>query len=387
MYRTLTGYAERGWKVFFVTGNRTQGTCDVLHENIQVIRFDAPWLKPLMQIQKIGFFTKILWWVYFQVKVFPIAHRLYPERRFNVVYGYEIYGVPVAKVLSKVWRIPIVGRFQGSSLGEGWMKSRFWRLRTWQHVVGYRIPVDLSIMTNDGTRGDRILETLGVDMEHVRFWMNGVDWDTFATMPTQTEARRQLGIGSRQVLLTVSRLVSWKCVDRAISALPGVLQAHPDSVLIVVGDGPDRERLEGLAETLGVRDHIRFAGAVPHREIPTYLVAADIFLSFYDLSNVGNPLLEAMMAGKCIVTLNNGDTGRLIKKGETGVLLEYEHLPKLPHVIKELLANNELRNRLGANARKFAEEHFWSWEERIEAEVAEVSRLIEQCEKRRYGDG
>jgi len=93
------------------------------------------------------------------------------------------------------------------------------------------------------------------------------------------------------------------------------------------------------------------------------------------------------MAGKCIVTLNNGDTGRFIKNRENGILLEYEDLPRLPEVIKELLANEELRNRLGANARKFAEENFWSWEERIEAEVAEVSRLIEQRKKRRYGDG
>ena len=59
-------------------------------------------------------------------------------------------------------------------------------------------------------------------------------------------------------------------------------------------------------------------------------------------------------------------------------MLEYENLPKLPQVIKELLANEEERNRLGTNARKFAEENFWSWDERIEAEISEVNRLIEQ---------
>jgi len=58
LYKTLLGYAERGWEVYFITGNRAQSVSDGLHENIHVIRFDAPWLKRLMQIKKIGFFAK-----------------------------------------------------------------------------------------------------------------------------------------------------------------------------------------------------------------------------------------------------------------------------------------------------------------------------------------
>lgn len=109
-------------------------------------------------------------------------------------------------------------------------------------------------------------------------------------------------------------------------------------VLVIVGNGSERERLQGIARELGVEQHVRFEGAVPHGEIIQYLAAADIFLSFYDWSNVGNPLLEAMMAGKCIVTLNNGDTGQFVKNEENGILLEYEEPPKLPEVIRNLLA-------------------------------------------------
>jgi len=83
------------------------------------------------------------------------------------------------------------------------------------------------------------------------------------------------------------------------------------------------------------------------------------------------------MAGKYIITLNNGDTGKFVKNWENGVLLDYEDLPKLPEVIKRLLADEKLRERLGANARKFAEENFWSWEERMEAEIQAVEELLE----------
>jgi len=376
LWQTLKGYAERGWQVHFITGNKGPNRVSELQPNINIIRFDARWLKKLMGIKKLGFFAKSLWWIWFQSIAFLKAQQLYTKHHIDLVYGYEICGVPVAKVLSKLWLVPLVSRFQGTSLGLFWMKKSFWKIRRWEDIVGLKMPVDLVIMANDGTQGDRVLRGLNIDMDRVRFWMNGVDWELFKLIPEKQKAMRILNVSGEHILLTISRLVSWKRVDRAIQPLPHVLQAYPDTILVVVGDGPEREELELLAYELKVREHVHFEGAVPHQEIPRYLAAADIFLSFYDWSNVGNPLLEAMMARKCIVTLNNGDTGRFIKNGENGVLLEYEDLPKLPQVIKELFADEELRNRLGANARNFAEEHFWSWEERMEAEVQTVESLL-----------
>jgi len=376
LWHTLMGYAKRGWEVYFVTGNRAQGATPDLPENIHVIRFDAPYLKRLVQIRKLGFFSKIVWWLWFQSMSFIKAQQLHAKQEFDVVYGYEIYGVPVAKLLSKLWRVPAVSRFQGTSFGVGWGNKRFRKIRAWEHLVGLRVPTDLIIMTNDGTQGDKVLKHLGVNMDRVKFWMNGVDWESFEALPERQEARRRLAITAKRVLLTISRLESWKRVERSIQALAGVVEYYPDTVLIVVGDGSERERLERLAHELGVAQHVRFEGAVPHDKVPQYLAAADIFLSFYDWSNVGNPLLEAMMAGKCIVTLNNGDTAQFIKDEENGILLGYEELSKLSEVIRNLLTNKELRERLGASARKFAEEHFWSWEERMDAEMQAVESLL-----------
>jgi len=377
LYRTLTGYAERGWEVWFITGNKCQADCKPPHENIHDIRFDFPQLKRLINIKKLGFLAKSLWWLYFQVMAFIKAQKVRAKTHIDVIYGYEIYGVPVAKILSKLWNIPMVARFQGTSFGIGWVNKRFRSVRAWEHFVGLRIPADLVIMTNDGTQGDRVLKQLGVDMTKVRFWLNGVDWKPFNAMPDPEEAKELLGAADREILLCISRLVKWKRVDRSIRALPKVVKGYPNTLLVIVGDGPERKRLERLAKDLGVQNNVRFEGAVPHSEIPKYLAAADIFLSFYDWSNVGNPLLEAMMAGKCIITLNNGDTGKFVKNWENGVLLDYEDLPKLPEVIKRLLADEKLRERLGANARKFAEENFWSWEERMDAEIQAVEELLE----------
>ena len=93
------------------------------------------------------------------------------------------------------------------------------------------------------------------------------------------------------------------------------------------------------------------------------------------LEETGHPS-KGKMAGKCIVTLNKGDTARFIKNGDNGVLLEYEELPELLEVIRKLLADKELRQRLGANARQFALENFWTWEERMNAEIQAVENLL-----------
>lgn len=376
LWRTLKGYADRGWQVYLITGTNDPDSANEVHPNIHISRFDIPWLKKLMRFKKIGFFARALWWGYFQLMAFVRAQKLYSQHKVDVVYGYEVSAVPVAKVLSQLWRVPMVSRFQGTILKVALMNKRFWKIRAWEHILGLRTPADLVIMTNDGTQGDKVLEQLGVDTTRVRFWMNGVDWDMFRNLPLKQEASKILNLRARNILLTVSRLDSWKRVDRSIQAMPEVVKDFPDTLLVVVGDGPMREQLERLARLLGVERHVRFEGAVPHHKVPHYLAVADIFLSLYDWSNVGNPLLEAMMAGKCIITLNNGDTGKFVQNRHNAVLLEYHELPSLPNVIKRLLADEKLRNQLGVNARRFAEENFWSWEERMEAEVQAVEALL-----------
>lgn len=200
---SLKGYADRGWEIFFITSNRVRGSVAKLPQNIYIFCFDAPWLKRLMQIPKFGFFAKIIWWFYFQITALIKAQWLNAKHKVDLVYGYEIYGVPVAKVLSKLWRVPMVLRFQGTSFGVGWVNRRFRKIRAWEHLVGLRIPADLVIMTNDGTQGDRVLKQLGVDMGRVRFWMNGVDWEPFEILLEQQEARKQLSMTAKYLLLTI----------------------------------------------------------------------------------------------------------------------------------------------------------------------------------------
>ena len=372
--RMLTAYAQAGWKVVFLTGSGKESSQELAGVHIE--RFGAPWLKRWFGYRRVGAIARAIWWLIFPVVAIRLGLRLKREFPFAVVYGYEIRGVPAAKLLSRLWRIPLVEVFQGTIIEPGpvggWQKY----VRLWDHWYSLRMPADLIIMMNDGTQGDRVLRELRADMDKVRFWMNGTDKDTFLKMPSCEEARSQLGVKHRHVILMLSRLVWWKCIDRGIEALPQVLADREDTLLMIVGDGVERPRLERLARELGVADRVKFIGPITRSEIRMYMAAADIFLSLYTWSNVGNPLLEAMLAGKCIVTLATGDTEKVVTHGVTGILLSEDDLSSLPGELILLLKDPKRAAELGVNAREYAYKHFLSWEERTSMEVEEVTKLL-----------
>lgn len=376
-WQTIQSYTNNGWKVFLISG------CDTLeynvintNSNIELIQFDAKLLKRLFGIRKLGFFAKLLWWIYLQSKAFVVAVLIMRKEKIDVFYGYELMGVPAAKLLSVLYKKPVISRFQGTILCP-WIDKPFWKLRFWEHVLALTIPTDLLIMTNDGTRGDRVLDALRVNPEKVRFWLNGVDLPKSVGDIEKKKLKEKLGIKEDdKILLTISRLVGWKKVDRTIKAMPAIIKKYPKTKLLIVGEGPERKCLIKMVSDLKLEDCVLFTGAVSRDELSTYYNIADIFISLYDLSNVGNPLLEAMSYGKCIVTLDVGDTKEFIKHDYNGILIKSDGLGNLADYVVELLKDNGKCERLGKNAKKFAEESFWTWQERMDAEENEIKHIL-----------
>lgn len=316
--------------------------------------------------------------------LFPMAAlaaylRVRRRERIDLVYGYEVEGSIAGAVIRLMSRKPLVTRFQGTILapvvlgpGPGsWRQSLSFLL----HILAFKISAAATFITDDGTRGLEVMRQLNpAQVARTRFWRNGVDRATGAesaphvadpSMRPDTELR----------LLTVSRLVGWKRLDRAIRAMRLVVERVPNAVLVVVGDGPELPKLKALAVDVGVGTSVRFEGHVPHAQVGRYYRESDIFVSLYDLSNLGNPLLEAMRHGRAIVTLNNGDTGTVVTDGVTGILLDQGEPDEVSRAVITLAEDPVLRARLGANAREFAETSLWTWTERMQAELDVVEAL------------
>ncbi len=315
-------------------------------------------------------------------------------RPFDVLYAYEAHAVLAARVLRRRgqtgrmgYRLPLVARFQGTVMYPA-LNDRLLYYRRYEEALALKTRADLYIMTDDGTCGDEVLARLNpASQGRVRFWRNGLHLDRLRPAPPVERARARAAAGLPDeafVMLTASRLATWKRVDRAIRALPRVRSWVPGALLVIVGDGEERQRLEALAREIGVTANVRFAGAVPQGEVARYMHAADVFLAVADLSNVGNPLLEAMACGMCIVAVDAGGTRDLIVDGQSGRLVDSSQRSGIARPLEERLADLLVtlagdapqRERLSAAATAYARAHFWTWEQRMAAELEAVSSLV-----------
>lgn len=159
-----------------------------------------------------------------------------------------------------------------------------------------------------------------------------------------------LGISNQQSefdLITVSRLVKWKQVDAVI------LSAHELNLnLCVVGDGPEKIALEKLAKELGAP--VIFAGNVTEADVITLIRKSEIYILYSSYEGLSFSLLQAMNLGKPIIVSSARGNTDVITNSYDGLVAESEDQSSLNKQLRKLVSNPELRQILGAQARKTA---------------------------------
>ncbi|MER5491811.1 glycosyltransferase family 4 protein [Streptomyces sp. NPDC002454] len=196
----------------------------------------------------------------------------------------------------------------------------------------------------------------------------GVDEKTFHPDSGGDLVRERLGLADRPVVVCVSRLVPRKGQDTLIEAMPRVLAAVPDVVLLVVGGGPYEPDLRRLATTTGVADSVRFTGAVPWSELPAHYGAGDVFAmpcrtrrGGLDVEGLGIVYLEASATGLPVIAGDSGGAPDAVLDGETGWVVPGGRPEETADRIVALLDDPELRRRMGERGRAWVEER-WRWD-------------------------
>ncbi len=197
----------------------------------------------------------------------------------------------------------------------------------------------------------------------------GVDPGVFCPeVPAQQimRIRQRYGLGKRQVILTVGRLVPKKNHIGVLRALPQVLEKVPEVCYLVVGDGEERPRLEQAVRGLGLDEVVIFAGQVRHEDLGAYYGASDLLampstIADEDFESFGIVFAEAGACGKPVIGGRSGGMVDAVIDGETGLLVDPESRDEISAAIARLLQDKELARRLGANGRRRAvEELNWS---------------------------
>lgn len=196
----------------------------------------------------------------------------------------------------------------------------------------------------------------------------GVDEKTFHPGSGGDEVRARLGLADRPVVVCVSRLVPRKGQDTLILAMPRILAAEPEAVLLIVGGGPYDKDLRRLASETGVADSVRFTGSVPWSQLPAHYGAGDVFAmpcrtrrGGLDVEGLGIVYLEASATGLPVVAGDSGGAPDAVLDGETGWVVRGGSPAEAAERIAVLLGDAELRRRMGERGRQWVEEK-WRWD-------------------------
>jgi len=162
-------------------------------------------------------------------------------------------------------------------------------------------------------------------------------------------------------ILTVARLVLIKGVEDLINAFALVVTKYPKAVLKIVGDGPERRKLEELSRQLTLEKSIIFAGAKPANEVYAEMKQCSFFTMPSRVESFGIAYLEANACGKSVIGTRQGGVPDAIVDGVTGILVEPGNIQQLTDAMIVLIEDRTLRNKLGhAGRSRVVSEFYWT---------------------------
>jgi glycosyltransferase involved in cell wall biosynthesis len=233
----------------------------------------------------------------------------------------------------------------------------------------YSEPAKWAVRNADGVIGisryvSDTVRQMGTPAHRIHTVLNCVDpakWD-----PTLDghRVRRELGIPeTAPLLVSVSRLFSWKGQRELVSALPAVLERVPETRLMIVGadepfvhGGSFTAELKELAQRLGIAERVIFTGA--RSDIPEVMAASDVFTMPSFEEPFGLVFLEAMAMQRPVVALDNGGTPEVVEDGRSGLLCAPGDVAALSTNIVTLLLDPALRARMGEYGRARVLDYF-----------------------------
>lgn len=283
--------------------------------------------------------------------------QLFDQRRPALIhahFGVEgVYALPLARKLG----IPLVTTFHGfdatlstksllASRSPSWMSYALWRRQLARHG-------DTFLCVSEFIR-QRVLE-LGFPEDRTHVHHIGID--TQLIQPRDPK-------GEKPIVLHVARLVEKKGTEYLIRAFARVADDFPDVELAIIGDGPLRESLETLVESIGLKSQVHFMGARPHTEVMSsmreaaMLVLPSVTASSGDAEGLGMVLLEAAALGVPMIGSHHGGIPEAIVDGKTGFIIAERDTEALAERLHVLLADQGRRWAMGLEARAFCEAQF-----------------------------
>jgi UDP-glucose:(heptosyl)LPS alpha-1,3-glucosyltransferase len=227
-------------------------------------------------------------------------------------------------------------------------------------------------------RAREICDTYNLDKNRVIVIPPGIDLKKFYPSKKDTNLLKELNLPENcKIILTVCRLSFEKNLEMLINSFNKI--SNDNVFLIIVGYGTQKEYLEGLVKKLNLTKRVIFTGE--RNDIERFYRIADLFVLTSIYEGFGLVYLEAMATGIPCIGLKPDypkiivSSDEIINNGTTGLLVDPYSVDDLTEKICKIIDDDDLKNKLGKNARRVCEERY-SWEKTVEKLLKESEKII-----------
>jgi len=227
------------------------------------------------------------------------------------------------------------------------------RIKRFLERLSFKL-AEVYIVVSAGLR-EFCIKNFAIPEEKILVIRNGVQLNL--SFSSSSELRKSLKLkDSNLVIGAIARLHREKGIDLLIRAFQALAKEFPELILVIVGDGEERENLEALVKNSGLEDRVIFTG---FQEAPErYLDVFEIFVLPSRVEAMPITLLQAMSLGKAIVATKVGGIPELIEDSQEGLLVEAEDQFLMTRAISRLVKDQNLRKVLGEKAEARAIQEF-----------------------------
>jgi glycosyltransferase involved in cell wall biosynthesis len=297
------------------------------------------------------------------------------EFRPDVIYERYALFQPAGVWASKRTGVPLllevnapyaIARRKYSRLQLGWLADRFER---------YTFCGATAVFPVTRVLGDMLVR-MGVQPNRIHVTPNGINPRDFVALPSGDGAKAAHGLVGRTVIGFIGFVREWDQLDRIVAWLARRPAADP-STLMIVGDGPARDSLEAQARNLGIAHKLVFTGVVPRSQVPGAAMAFDIALQTA-LVPYASPLclFEYMAMGKAILAPDQANHHEVLVKGVDCAMYDPADPQGIELGLDDLLADADLRGRLGAAARQALHQRGYHWAGNARRVEAAAEKLV-----------
>ncbi len=207
---------------------------------------------------------------------------------------------------------------------------------------------------------------------------NGIDVENYKNVEKGFLRKKTKISHDKKILLYIGRLGKEKSVDFLIQTFKLIHEHHHNTALVIVGDGPEKQNLKNIAETLHLNGDVYFLGEIAHITIPKVYADADVFVFASQTETQGMVILEAFASGLPVVAVDDDVFKNVIESNKNGYLVKKdtgEFAKKVLHIITNKIIYKKFSHQASQSASKFSVETTAFYLEKL------YEKLIEEKEK------